>query len=457
MPVPERFEMTEEQYQDILGRAKFEIEDAKESLRLAKSRSTLPGDKDEQQQVDPTDDMEEDLARFNLDEYSDEDQAHNEEDLINAMSNVDEAALGGDDPYLPEGIPEEIDEEDIDDLHIRPTDNLLIACRTEDDISCLEVYVYEEEDDNLYVHHDIMLPSFPLCAEWIGSPLLPGQEGHGNFAAIGTFEPEIEIWNLDVLEVPYPSLILGQVSDNPPKKTLKKKSSKKITQKTNPELHTDAVMSLSWNRLHSSLLVSGSADTTIKLWDLNQAKALRSYEHHTGKVQALQWNTVEASILASAAYDHKVVSLDCRTPGDAQSWKLHSDPECLRWNPHQPFCFAVSDEDGRVTYFDTRAGSNSDPLFILAAHPKAVTSIDWNPSLPDCLLTVSADKSLKLWNTQGQIACVAAREVGVGKVFCSSFCFDTPNLISVAGSNGALSIINLLKDRAIIEGFQKQC
>lgn len=37
-PVPELFQMTEEQYQDIKNRAKFEIEDAKESLELCKAQ-----------------------------------------------------------------------------------------------------------------------------------------------------------------------------------------------------------------------------------------------------------------------------------------------------------------------------------------------------------------------------------------------------------------------------------
>jgi periodic tryptophan protein 1 len=72
------------------------------------------------------------------------------------------------DPYVQLGGGE--DEED-EEIMIEATDNLLLACKTEDDVSHLEVYVYEEEEDNLYVHHDIMLPSFPLCLEWIDFPM----------------------------------------------------------------------------------------------------------------------------------------------------------------------------------------------------------------------------------------------------------------------------------------------
>lgn len=449
---PELFEMTNEQYADIMNRSKFEIEDAKESLRQAEKASKHKPKKAASQ----VEDVEDDLAQFNLATYSDEDSCVEDQDILEAISAVDELALGGDDPYAKDTAAfEEPDEEDLDDLHIRPGDNLLAACRTEDDISYLEVYVYEEADDNLYVHHDIMLPAFPLCVEWIGAPLVSGQSSHGNFAAVGTLDPQIEIWNLDVLEIPFPSVILGsQDPTGRKKKTKKTSSSSKLSSMVNSEMHTEAVMSLSWNKLHSSLLLSGSADTTVKLWDLHQAKALRSYNHHSDKVQTLQWNTAEASVLASAGYDRKCLSFDCRTAESVLSWTIPADPECLRWNPHMPQCFAVSDEEGGVYYFDTRKGSDSAPIFTLAAHPKAVTSIDWNPALPDCLLTASADKTLKLWNTRNELTCVASREAGIGKIFTGSFCHDSPNLVGVAGSKGVLSVLNMLVDTTIVDGFR---
>lgn len=149
------------------------------------------------------------------------------------------------------------------------------------------------------------------------------------------------------------------------------------------------------------------------------------------------------------------MSFDCRLPNETLSWKLSADPECLKWNPHQSHCFAVSDESGQVLYFDTRAGGNSLPLFTLAAHAKPVTSIDWNPALDSCLLTLSADRSLRLWNVSEQRPiCVISREVGVGKIFTGSFCFDSPNFVSIAGSKGILTVLNLFDDPTILEGFK---
>lgn len=73
-------------------------------------------------------------------------------------------------------------------------------------MSNLEIFVYEQEKNNLYVHHEIILGAFPLCLEWIP---ISKEEEKANFLAVGTFMPQIEIWNLDVIDTVQPAAILG--------------------------------------------------------------------------------------------------------------------------------------------------------------------------------------------------------------------------------------------------------
>ena len=42
-----------------------------------------------------------------------------------------------------------------------------MAATAENDHSNLEVYIYEHEQSNLYVHHELILASYPLCLEWL--------------------------------------------------------------------------------------------------------------------------------------------------------------------------------------------------------------------------------------------------------------------------------------------------
>ncbi|CEG78730.1 hypothetical protein RMATCC62417_13297 [Rhizopus microsporus] len=215
------------------------------------------------------------LALYKLDDYDTEVKASNKK--VGIFSNIKDLAYyenDQDDPYVT--LENDMDaEEEEKELEVLPTDNMLLAAKTEDDISQLEIYVYEESQENLYVHHDIMLPSFPLCLEWLDFHTSEGKvnpETSGNYVAIGTFDPDIEIWDLDTVDIMYPETILGHTD-----------KSKKRSKKPNAHYHVDAIMDLAWNKNHRNFLLSASADGTIKLWDLTTSKCVQNYTHHTDK------------------------------------------------------------------------------------------------------------------------------------------------------------------------------
>jgi len=159
-----------------------------------------------------------------------------------------------------------------------------VAATAENDHSNLEVYIYEHEKSNLYVHHEIILSSYPLCMEWLPY----WQDKKMNMMIVGTFSPEIEIWNLDS-ENCEPVAVLGDYNESQKKNPVKKFNTAKATQ-VNPLTHTDAIMSLSLNKHQREYLLSGSADKTCRVWDLDDLRCVATYQHHTDKVQAVRWN-----------------------------------------------------------------------------------------------------------------------------------------------------------------------
>ena len=264
---------------------------------------------------------------------------------------------------LPSACSKKDDEDnERGELEILPTDNLLVTAKTEDEISQLEIYVYDESEENLYVHHDLMLPNFPLCLEWLDFPPVATSKaatpGFGNYIAVGTLDPEIEIWSLDVLDAMYPASVLGRPETTkahvPTAVGTGKKKRKKIKHRA-PEkaYHVDAVLGLSWNRAQRNLLASASADRTVKLWDLsrspvangeggeNDTGAIRSFDVHKDKVQAVQWNAAEPSVLLTGSYDRTVRTFDSRAPTGGVGAAVGSDVEALRWDPWEDYGFYV--------------------------------------------------------------------------------------------------------------------
>ena len=158
-------------------------------------------DEDEEEDADDVPIFTPELARLKAKEQGKpmpEFDAENDE-----MDEEDEDEGNGRDQY-----PDEFSdsEEEKEDYTIRKTDSIIVAATAESDHSNLEVYIYEHEKANLYVHHEVILGAYPLCLEWI--PRWQGSKS--NLIAVGTFLPEIEIWNLDS-ESCDPVAVLGSI------------------------------------------------------------------------------------------------------------------------------------------------------------------------------------------------------------------------------------------------------
>ena len=396
-------------------------------------------------------------------------------------------------------------------MEILPSDNLLVSAKTTEEVNLLEVHVYEGRDDdetpiedaeqnddgNIYVHHDTLLPAMPLCMEWGDCrPSTSAQRGgvsdasigdKGSFVAVGTLDKTIEIWDLDVVEGMFPEAILGDLTEEEMAEEMakvaaesesstaaaaagasadmtidgadasikkqKKKKKKKSQQTANlsdpssssaatilPSAHTDSVLSLSWNRVHRSLLASSSADSTIKLWDLSSPtchKAIRSFSLHDGqKVQSIAWNPAEPTILLSGAWGGSIKIFDTRNPsaaigtslpvqpGARGNKKSNPDVEVLHWDPHSESHahFYVATGNGQVLYYDSR--DLSKPVWTLDAHDGPCSALDVNEFIPGCIVTGGVDKQTKVWNiTPGVgrgISLCMSRDFGVVSPFASS-------------------------------------
>ncbi|KAK2039102.1 WD domain-containing protein [Colletotrichum somersetense] len=479
-PFPSKYTFDESEYERIAELAKLQLDDAEEDLQEAQDAENgvaagttdgaadAKGSKTEKINLD-----DEDLKEYDLEHYDDSDEDEEKVGQGEGMAmfgNIKSLAYyesNKDDPYITlhgNGGPDDDEDEDREDLQILATDNLLLAAKVEDEMAHLEVYVYEDSADNLYVHHDIMLPAIPLCVEWLDIPVQKAgvdKDSTANFVAIGTMDPDIEVWDLDTIDSLYPNAILGQAGEGAEDK---KKRKKKKAKKANDEYHVDAVLALAANRKHRNLLASASADKTVKLWDLHTAKCAKSYSYHTDKVCSLAWHSVETTVLLSGSYDRTVVAADMRAPeAKAPRWGVESDVENIRWDPHDPNYFYVSTENGIIHFHDVRNApatpEATKAVWTLQAHDESVSSFDINPIVPGFLATGSTDKTVKLWNIQASgPSMVVSRNLDVGKVFSTQFAPD-PEVafrLAVAGSRGTMHVWDTSTNAAVRHAFAER-
>ncbi|CAA0816714.1 Transducin/WD40 repeat-like superfamily protein [Striga hermonthica] len=216
------------------------------------------------------------------------------------------------DPYL-KGQDEE-DSEEEEDITIKPEDAVIVCARNEDDVSHLEVWILEDPtngDSNMYVHH-IVIPTFPLCTAWLGRPLKGGEKG--NFIAIGSMEPAIEIWDVDIV-----SLENGTVTGFDIRKASSNASSQPEPSFT-IHAHDKAVCTIAYNISVPNLLATGSEDKMVKLWDLsNQPTCIASKNPKAGAVFSVSFSEDCPLTLAIGG-----------SKGKLQVWDLLTDAEIAR-------------------------------------------------------------------------------------------------------------------------------
>lgn len=333
------------------------------------------------------------------------------------------------------------DSEAEDDI-IKPSDNLVLVGKVESDCSSLEVYIFNEEENSLYVHHDFLLPFHLLCIEWFSYDA--GSENNGNLCAIGGMEPIIHIYDLDIHQPLEPAIELGV-------KGSKKKNIKRVG-------HKKAVLDLSWNSNFQHIMASASVDQTVILWDLENAVPSTILKDFAEKVQTIEFNQFEAEYLLAGSSDNTVKLFDCRQSNDENSqfkkWLIEGEVEKVKWNPNERYHFAVGTNGGKIYYFDSRT---SDPLWMVEAHEnKEVTDLAFNTKMKNALTSTSVDNYLKLWNIS-ETSCTLAytQHCKVGKVYCLDTCPENNWIVGVGGDKRKRNFVvnNLLDSNEVRQAF----
>ena len=143
------------------------------------------------------------------------------------------------------------------------------------------------------------------------------------------------------------------------------------------QAHDAFVNCLSFNPNSEYLVVTGSEDKTVALWDLRKLDAktrLHTFETHTDEVFCVEWSPFNETILASASSDRRVNVWDLSKIGMEQSEE--------------------DKEDGPP-----------ELLFIHGGHTSKISDFSWNPNKESqwFIASVAEDNVLQVWNMASNI------------------------------------------------------
>lgn len=406
--------------------------------------------------------------------------------LANDLDTLSFHKKNEDDPYLTSdsAAKEIFDEEEMEDLVIRPTDALIIAAKSGDDASTLEVHLFDDDPDDsdseegayvphTYVHHDLVLPVLPLCTAYTNLAI----DGEClNLVAVGMFTPGIDIWDVDRVNDLEPVISLGGYdkyldSSSSKGSTGRSQKKKKPRLRLKEDSHKDAVMCLSWNNVQREYLVSGSADSTVKIWDIESAHCASTLGHHKDKVQAVAFHPAKSELLLSGSFDKTVHLVDIRDSNKNRSWNMEADVERVQWGEGTTNGMVfVTTEDGYATVFDTRKSGQDNHLARWQAHQGAATALSISRDIPGLLVTGGVDKMVKVWDVSalkhgksGEL--VYERPSKAGALFALSLCplpesetNASPFVVAYGGARGTLRVVDLaVESEAVRDRFVRHC
>ncbi|XP_055850131.1 periodic tryptophan protein 1 homolog [Episyrphus balteatus] len=404
---PEKIVLTQEELARVIKETKSQIAGADES--------DASGDEDdsasdaEMDTIEPSEAPALTSDEFNFDNYDNEGDVR----LAN-IANIAEVD--------PDHDLEDDEDSEAEDEIIKPTDNLLLVGHVADDAASLEVWIFNEEEESLYTHHEFILPSFPLCIEWLNHD--PGSETAGNLCAVGFMDPIITIWDLDIQDLIEPTFKLGSKGN-------RKKNKAAFG-------HTDAVLDLSWNKQFPHILASGSVDQSVILWDLDEGKPHTTITSFKEKVQSIEFHSTDAQNLLTGCADGRIRLYDCRNAEAPEEgllkWKVRGgEVEKVLWNPVDMDNFIVGTSDGQLHYADRR--KPSEFLWSTKAHNEEISGICFNPEKKNLLTTTSTDGILKVWKfDESLISQVYEHDFDMGILHCMRQCPEDPYTLAFGGA-----------------------
>jgi len=118
--------------------------------------------------------------------------------------------------------------------------------------------------------------------------------------------------------------------------------------------HEGVVEDVSWHKQDVNIFGSVGDDWKLKLWDQRQTKSVYSVDAHTEEILCLDFSPFNSNLVLTGSVD-KVVSLwDWRNlKTSLHQFKHHSEEiTCVKFNPHHENLFASGSSDWRIIIWD---------------------------------------------------------------------------------------------------------
>ncbi|CAF0945522.1 unnamed protein product [Rotaria sordida] len=214
--------------------------------------------------------------------------------------------------------------------------------------------------------------------------------------------------------------------------------------------HSMVVEDVAWHCKHPSIFGSVGDDQKLMVWDTrsnNYAKASHIVDAHSAEVNCLAFNPFSEYILITGSADRTVALWDLRNLKiKIATFESHKDEIFqTHWSSQNETIFASSGSDRRLHIWDlsrinqpqTPAEAEDGPpelLFIHGGHAAKISDFSWNPNEPFVICSVSEDNMAQVWQIAEH---VYNDDIGMDTVYGGDRGEISPTSINQTSINGS--------------------
>ncbi|XP_078226293.1 peroxisomal biogenesis factor 7 isoform X3 [Callithrix jacchus] len=161
---------------------------------------------------------------------------------------------------------------------------------------------------------------------------------------------------------------------------------------------SDGLFDVTWSENNEHVLVTCSGDGSLQLWDTARAAGpLQVYKEHTQEVYSVDWSQTRGEqLVVSGSWDRTVKLWDPTVGKSLCTFRGHENViYSTIWSPHIPGCFASASGDQTLRIWDVKAAG---VRIVIPAHQAEILSCDWCKYNENLLVTGAVDCSLRGWD-----------------------------------------------------------
>ena len=159
---------------------------------------------------------------------------------------------------------------------------------------------------------------------------------------------------------------------------------------------------LSYNKFVKHHIAASDYEGVVSVWDVEKKCSIIDFEEHEKRIWTVDYCRTDPRLLVSGSDDYLVKIWNTDQPNSVHEIDMKANVCCAQYSPENAHCIAVGCVDQKVYIFDLRR--LAEPVQILDSHRKAVSYVKYLNA--NEIASASTDNTINVWNVNtGELTC----------------------------------------------------